>query len=127
MKPLTLQFRETPTASEGADFSQIEYDAKLNLSIDKATGRPAVEGLELLGTETNTRVTGEASDADPSRSSGIGILMATETFTKSGEGVDSDHRGAGGLMMETATTTMVGSEGTDSDKQPRADRDLAAV
>lgn len=115
MKPLTLQFKETPTAGEGVDFSQIGYDTKLNLSVDKATGRPAVQDLELLGTETNTRVTGEASDSDPSRSSSIGILMATETFTKSGEGVDSD-RGAGGLMMETATTTMVGSEGTDSDK-----------
>lgn len=114
MKPLTLQFKETPTADESVDFSQIGYDAKLNLSVDKATGQPAVDALA-LGTETYTRVTGEATDSDRNNNGNLGILMATETFTKSGEGVDSD-RGAGGLMMETATTTMVGSEGTDSDK-----------
>lgn len=113
MKPLTLQFKEMPAAGETIDFSQIEYDAKLNLSVNKATGRPAVDELE-MGTETYTRVTGEATDSDRDRNS-VGVLMATETFTKSGEGVDSD-RSASGLMMETATTTMVGSEGTDSDK-----------
>lgn len=113
MKPLLFQFKETPNADEKADFSQIAYDEKLNLSVNKLTGRPAVAEME-LGTETYTRVTGEATDSDYTGGN-IGVLMATETFTKSGEGVDSDpHRFR--TMMETSTTTMVSTEGTDSDK-----------
>lgn len=111
MKPLFLQFRETPAPDDSVDFSQIVYDEKLNLSVNKATGRPAVDEME-LGTETYTRVTGEATDSDLNS---VGIMMATETHTKSGEGVDSDpyrFRAA----METATTTFVSNEGTDSDK-----------
>lgn len=113
MKPLLFQFKETPTADEKVDFSQIVYDEKLNLSVNKVTGRPAVDEME-LGTETYTRVTGEATDSDLTAGS-VGVLMATETFTKSGEGVDSDPHGFR-AMMETATTTFVAMEGTDSDK-----------
>lgn len=111
MKPFSLQFKETPAADGSVDFSQVVYDDKFNLSINKLTGRPAVDEMK-LGTETNTRVTGEGTD--PDRNS-IGILMATETHTKSGEGVDSDpyrFRAA----LETATTTFVSNEGADSDK-----------
>ena len=111
MNPLSLQFRETPTAEGNIDFSQIVYDEKLNLSVNKTTGRPAVDEME-LGTETYTRVTGEATDSDLNS---VGIMMTTETHTKSGEGVDSDPyrlRAA----METATTTFVSNEVTDSDK-----------
>ena len=113
MKPLLFQFKETPTANESVDFSQIVYDEELNLSVNKITGRPAVDEMQ-LGTETYTRVTGEATDSDLTAGN-IGVLMATETFTKSGEGVDSDPHGFR-AMMETATTTMVSTEGTDSDK-----------
>lgn len=113
MKPLSLQFRETPTATErGVDFSQIVYDERLNLSVNKTTGRPAVDEME-LGTETYTRVTGEATDSD---CNDAGMLMATETATKThGEGADSDH-GRFVIVMETATTTFVANEATDSDK-----------
>lgn len=112
MNPLLFQFKETPV-DESIDFSQVEYDKKLNLSVNNLTGRPAIAEIE-LGTETFTRVTGEATDSDFAGSN-IGALMATETHTKSGEGVDSD-RDRFGAIMETATTTMVSTEGTDSDK-----------
>lgn len=114
MNPLFLQFKELPKERESVDFSQVEYDAKLNLSVNKTTGRPAVDEIR-LATETYTRVTGEGTDSDRDAVS-VAVLMATETFTKSGEGVDSDPHGRIGLMMETATTTMVDLEGTDSDK-----------
>ena len=112
MNPFTFQFKETPTASESFDFSLIEYNESLNLSVNKSTGRPAVEELQ-LGTETFTRVTGEATDSDYT---GVGLLMATQTATKThGEGVDSDPS-AIGLMIETRTTTFTALEGTDTDK-----------
>lgn len=84
MNPLSLQFKETP-AGENFDNSLIEYNEKLNLNVDKITGLPAVNELN-LATETYTR---QNEDADPDER-GIGILMATQTCTKSGEGVDSD-------------------------------------
>ena len=112
MNPFTFQFKETPTANEIFDFSLIEYDESLNLSINKSTGQPAVNELE-LGTETFTRVSGEGTDSDYT---GVGLMMATETATKThGEGVDSDPS-AIGLMMETRTTTFTALEGTDTDK-----------
>lgn len=112
MIPFTFQFKETPTANENFDFSLIEYDESLNLSINKSTGQPAVNELE-LGTETFTRVNGEATDSDYT---GVALMMATETATKTlGEGVDSDPS-AIGLIMETRTTTFTALEGADSDK-----------
>lgn len=113
MKPFSFQFKELPKKGESLDFSQIEYDATLNLSVNKETRRPAIDEIQ-MGTETFTRETGEATDSDYTGS--VGMLMATETATKSGEGVDSDRDGRIGLTMETATTTMVSTEGTDSDK-----------
>lgn len=115
MRPLTFQFKEKPAAGDDFDYSLIEYDEKLNLSLNRATGRPAIDEVH-LGTDTYTRVTGEGTDSDYTNSGNIGMLMATETATKtSGEGVDSD-RSASPMMLGTATTTMVGAEGTDTDK-----------
>lgn len=114
MRPLTFQFKENPVAGGDFDYSLIKNDEKLNLSVNRATGQPAIDEAH-LGTDTHTRVTGEATDSDYT-GVGVGMLMATETATKtSGEGVDSD-RSAPAMMLGTATTTMVGAEGTDTDK-----------
>ena len=45
MKPIIFQFRETPTPeySEEFDYSLIEYDEKLNLSIHKELKIPAID------------------------------------------------------------------------------------
>lgn len=109
MKPLTFQFKERP-AGENFDYSLIEYDERLNLSVNKVTKQPAINEVR-METETFTR-SGEGADSDVN---GIGLLMATETATKSGEGVDSDE-GRFAAMMETSTTTFVDAEGADSDK-----------
>jgi hypothetical protein len=113
MRPLTFQFKEKPVACGDFDCSLIEYDEKLNLTVNRATGRPAIDEAH-LGTDTYTRVTGEGTDSDYTVGS-VGMLMATETATKtSGEGVDSD-RSVPAMLLGTATT-MVGAEGTDADK-----------
>lgn len=108
MKPITFQFLEKPSETE-FDYSVIEYDSKLNLSVDKTTSLPAIEVLN-LETETFTKTGGEASDSDSdfqmdtatrtltqleSTDSDVDIhnlihLMGTSTLTESSEVVDSD-------------------------------------
>lgn len=112
MKPLLLVFKETPKADEKVDFTELRYDENLNLSVNILTGCPAINEI-VLGTETFTRQ-GEGTDSDLN-SFNIGMLMATETFTKSGEGIDSDPFRFR-TLMETATSTFVSTESTDSDK-----------
>jgi hypothetical protein len=109
MKPLIFQFKETPKG-ESLDFSGIEYDTTLNLSVSKITRQPAIDNAE-VGTETFTRQN-ETSDSD---FNSINILMDTETATKSDEGIDSDANRFG-MLMDTATDTFVSSEDSDSDK-----------
>ena len=84
MTPFSFQYKEIPTG-DSFDSSLIEYDEKLNLNLDKVTGLPAVNELD-MATETYTR---QNEDADTDER-GIGILMATQTCTKSGEGIDDD-------------------------------------
>jgi len=87
MNPFIFQFKE-PATEEDVDFSEIEYDQNLNLSVDRRTSRPAVESIK-MATETSTKVHGESSDTD---SPMTGMLMATETITLvNTEGSDSDH------------------------------------
>jgi hypothetical protein len=111
MRPLILEFKEKPTG-EDLDYSLIEYDHTLNLSVNKLTRLPAIESLN-LETETFTKTQGEGSDTDKS---GLSLLMDTETrtFTHS-EASDSDRdRMALQSLMETSTLTE-SSETTDQD------------
>lgn len=108
MQPFSFQFKHYPTG-ESFDQSLIEYDETLNLSIDKATGKPAISELN-MATETFTR-NDEAADSDDR---GISLMMATSTETKSGESSDTDPFRVGMLML-TSTTTFVAHEAADSD------------
>jgi len=112
MKPLAFQFKETPT-SENIDYSLIEYDEQLNLSINKKTGQPAIETLT-MDTETFTKAIGESSDSDRDSNS---ILMDTETrtYTRT-EDADSDRdRQSMQALMDTTTITE-SREDSDQDK-----------
>ena len=77
MKPLAFQFKETPTVAH-LDFSLIEYDDQLNLSVNALTRQPAIDSIS-MDTETYTRADGEVSDSD---NNGISMLIDTDTFTK---------------------------------------------
>jgi hypothetical protein len=109
MKPFIFQFRENPT-DESIDHSLIEYDKKLNLSVNKITRQPAIDELNLV-TETFTR-SGEVSDLDNNQ---IAMLMATGTATKvGGEDTDLDRSTIDFMFLETETVTLE-VEGADSD------------
>ncbi|MBZ5857323.1 hypothetical protein [Flavihumibacter profundi] len=112
MRPLIFEFKENPTG-EPQDYSLIEYDDTLNLSINKFTGQPAIDTVN-LETETFTKTQGESADSDRS---GLSMLMDTETrtFTHS-ESSDSD-KDRMALQNLMATTTLTeSSETADQDK-----------
>ena len=102
MKPLAFQFKETPTR-ENFDYSLIEYDEQLNLSVNKKTRQPAIDTMT-MDTETFTKASGESSDAD---NNGISMLMDTETRTYTqAEESDSDRdRRSIQALMDTTTIT----------------------
>lgn len=83
MKPITFEFLERPDESE-VDYSKIEYDNELNLSIDKSTNLPAIDSVN-METETFTRTHGEVSDSDAD----FRMDTATRTLTQM-ESTDSD-------------------------------------
>ena len=87
MRPLIFEFKENPTG-QVQDYSLIEYDENLSLSVNKLTGQPAVDSIN-LETETFTKTQGESSDSD---------------------------RDAVSILMDTATMTLVHSEASDDDK-----------
>lgn len=64
MEPLILKFKEM-SSTESLDIQNVEYSDKLNLSVLKKNGKPAVTYMN-LGTETFTKATGEGSDTDKS-------------------------------------------------------------
>jgi len=112
MKPLILEYTEK-SINENFDFSKIEYSPKLNLNIDKKTGLPAIDYLN-LSTETFTKTFNETSDKDVEN---INLMMGTltKTFTEM-EGTDDDaNYCAIKSMMETTTLTLVATEATDND------------
>lgn len=113
MKPLILQYSEKST-SENFDFSKIEYSTNLNLNIDKKTGLPAIEFLN-LSTETHTRTYDETSDSDANN---MNLIMGTVTKTSYQiEGTDDDASfNAIKSMMATTTLTLVNTEISDSDR-----------
>lgn len=112
MKPFIFEFKESPN-EEAKDYSLIEYDDNLNLSVNKMTRQPAIVELS-LETETFTKTQGESADSDRN---GLSMLMDTETrtFTHS-EASDSD-RDRNMLQNLMGTTTLTEStETTDQDK-----------
>lgn len=111
MNPLAFQFKETPTGVD-LDFSLIEYDDQLNLSVNKITRHPAIDSIS-MDTETFTKADGEDADTD---NNGISMLADTETFTRAeGETTDTDQNGMKNLM-DTETRTFTSTEQSDSDK-----------
>lgn len=112
MKPLILEYTEK-SKNENFDFSKIEYNSKLNLTVDKQTGHPAIDYLN-LSTETHTRTYDEVSDSD----SPMNIMMGTLTKTSYQlEGTDDDASfSAVKAMMGTSTLTLVNQEASDSDR-----------
>jgi len=112
MRPLILEFQEFP-ADESPDYSMINYDDKLNLSIDGSTGLPAIESIS-METETMTKADWEDTDSDKN---GINQNLVTETGTLKGfEDSDSDHDISSiHALLETQTHTRDHMEVTDSD------------
>jgi hypothetical protein len=112
MKPLTLEFKEIPTGVD-LDYSLIEYDNELNLSVNKLTRQPAIENIE-MDTTTFTKAGTEESDTD---FKAIQMLLDTEMVTLvDSEGTVSDKdRIALNALLDTTTLTE-SSEVTDQDK-----------
>lgn len=112
MKPLILEYTEK-SKNDNFDFSKIEYDSNLNLTVDKKTGHPAIDYLN-LSTETHTRTSDETSDSD----SEMNIMMGTLTKTSYQlEGTDDDASfNTFKSMVDTVTMTFVNQEASDSDK-----------
>lgn len=112
MCPLAFQFKESPT-KETLDYSLIEYDEQLNLSVNKKTKQPAIDTLT-MDTETFTKANGEGSDSDDN---GVRFLMDTETrtFTEAEEADnDRDRRNIQALMDTTTITES--REAIDQDR-----------
>lgn len=112
MRPLIFEFKESPNG-ENLDYSLIEYDNSLNLSVNRMTGKPAIETIN-LETETFTKTQGEGADSDRD---GLSMLMDTETrtFTHS-EASDSDKDRMSLVTLMATTTITESSEATDQDK-----------
>lgn len=112
MKPLTLEFKEIPNGAD-LDYSLIEYDNELNLSVNKQTRQPAIENVE-MDTTTFTKAGTEESDTD---FNGIKMLLDTEMITLvNSEGTVSDKdKIALNALLDTTTLTE-SSETSDQDK-----------
>ncbi|MET3020815.1 hypothetical protein [Flavobacterium hydatis] len=113
MNPLILQYAEKSN-TENFDFSKTEYSSTLNLTIDKKSGLPAIEYLN-MSTQTGTKTYTEVSDSD---SENIGLMMGTLTHTSYQlEGSDDDASfNAIKSMMSTSSVTLVSQEATDNDR-----------
>lgn len=112
MKPLIFEFIERPSA-EKHDYSLIKYDNHLNLSIDIATGQPAISVLN-MSTETFTKSQGEGSDSDRNP---LSNLMTTSTGTYDNTEVSDSDKDRNALERMMATTTLTETiETADRDK-----------
>ena len=115
MKPLIFEFFEKRN-EENFDFSMIGYDNDLNLSIDKKTGKPAINSL-MLSTRTVTNVCKEDSDSDKNNEN-INFLMATQTRTVTDvckEDSDSDKNDENIVFLMGTMTKTATSENSDID------------
>ncbi len=109
MKPITFEFLERPSEAE-VDYSVIEYDNSLNLSVDKTTRLPAIDSFN-METETFTKTGGETSDSD----SDFQTDTATRTLTQL-ESTDSDADIHSLIQLIETSTLMESSEAVDSDE-----------
>lgn len=112
MKPLIFEFAEQATVPE-LDFSMVEYDSTLNLNINRITGKPAVDALQ-VSTVTRTKNYDEPSDSDKEN---FNIMMETETrtFTRTEESDSDANRLFMKESLETRTATRQMIESSDSD------------
>ncbi len=116
MKPLILEFAETPPM-QNLDFSLIEYSRKKNLSVLKGTETAAIAYAN-MGTETHTRVSQEPTDTDNDLRRHVKLLLDTRTETKvSQEANDTDNntREQIKFLLDTKTVTLTDLEASDSD------------
>lgn len=115
MRPLILEFAETPTM-QNLDFSLIEYSKKLNLSVLKGTETVAISYVN-MGTETVTLVGQEPTDSDNNLRSQTKYLLDTNTETRTiQEPSDSDHdRQQIKFFLDTMTGTFTKVESSDND------------
>lgn len=113
MNPFILKYKEKPNGQE-APIGLLEYSNKLNLTVVKKTGKPAI-GLH-LETETITK-TAEVSDTDKDVFGKVAKYLDTKTMTFEPEEVsDSDNNRRAILSMLETQTVTENIETTDSDK-----------
>lgn len=120
MKPLILEFAETPTM-QNLDFSLIEYSRKQNLSVLKGTETAAIAFVN-METETVTLVSQEPTDSDNNFKNQAKYLLDTTTETKVlQEASDSDfnRRHQARNLLDTTTGTRVSQESSDNDNDRR--------
>ncbi|CDT01051.1 hypothetical protein BN1088_1432771 [Sphingobacterium sp. PM2-P1-29] len=112
MKPFIFQFLEKGE-EEGFDLDLLQYDRKLSLSIEKASGLPAIKFLD-LSTETFTKTENEVADSDNNY---LNRLVETETLTAvNNEDSDSDNNYKNlQHLMATTTATRKFTEESDTD------------
>ncbi|OCB69853.1 hypothetical protein [Flavobacterium glycines] len=112
MNPLILQYSEKSNA-DNFDFSKIEYSSKLNLTVDRKTGLPAIDYLN-MSTETFTKTHNESSDCD---SENMGLMMGTLTHTSYELESSDDDSSFNSIkqMMGTNSFTFISQEATDND------------
>ncbi|MEM6540089.1 MAG: hypothetical protein AAF634_02965 [Bacteroidota bacterium] len=112
-RPITFNFLEK-SDEVGLEESLLYYDEELNLSIDKESGQPAFDVLN-MDTSTGTKVHNEVSDPDNTLNP-IYLDTLTRTNTEM-ESTDTDANYLGlAKLMDTSTFTE-SSEETDSDPQ----------
>ena len=113
MKPLIFEFIEYPEA-EKLDYTLIEYNHDLHLSVHTETGKPAIDVVN-MDTELFTKTQGEQTESDRTKYSS---LLDTETQTRTYNEVSDDDKDRFKLQMLLDTTTMtLSTEGTDQDNQ----------
>lgn len=113
MKPFILQFAELPN-SKPLDYSPIEYNETLNLSVLKGTKTPAIEYMD-MGTTTFSKGDDEGTDADNQSLSTL-INTTTDTHQHAQESSDSDDDIRSLYDLITTTTLTEAEEVTDQDR-----------
>src|SRR5690349_13735446 len=116
MSYFLLEFAET-TKGDAIEPSMVEYDRELNLTVLKGTKTPALQASS-LATETQTKISNEASDSDRDARHNLTELMSTSTQTRKLQEPSDSDKDLRQLtsLMSTSTQTYVKQEASDSDK-----------
>ena len=112
MKQLLFEYGELP--ANVLDLPLVEYNYELNLNVLKSNGKPAVDHLDNIATQTITRTFDEVNDTDDESH----ISLGTKTLTLVDvEQTDSDEDVHNTVLafMDTMTRTKVEMESTDQD------------